>query len=123
MGWRKNSETRTRRTGAFVSLLIDNSCTFTRTDDFRPSTAARSDSISVRLALPSAVPFATVSLSSSEPTRPESCDNIDGAIAGFVTSTLAENPHAIIVVGCDDDPARSRDLASRQQVLADLSEF
>ena len=50
LGRLKNSETRTLRIGAFLSPPIESSCSLTNTDDFNPSTAARSDSISVRLA-------------------------------------------------------------------------
>src|ERR1022692_3453090 len=92
MGRLKNSETRTLRTGAFFSLPIDSSCSLTRTDDFKPSTAQRSDSISVRLALPSDAPLATASLSSSVPTRPNSGDNKEVDKLGLLAFN---DPHSL----------------------------
>src|ERR1039458_2952681 len=92
MGRLKNSETRIFRTGAFFSLPIDSSWNLTRTDDFNPSTAQRSDSISVRLALPSDIPLETASTSSSAPTRPTRDDNREDAVPGFVASS---GPHSL----------------------------
>src|SRR5713226_9051101 len=92
MGRLKNSETRTFRTDAFFSPPIESSCSLTRTDDFNPPTAQRSDSISVKLALPNDVPLATASLSSSVPTRANRGDNKEDAMLELLASN---GPHSV----------------------------